>query len=141
MERDNTTEISTEQFNSTIDHIQLELFTPSIRASLIILFTTTCVLAFISNVIVVLVCYYGTRTGKTLKVLLSNLAISDILPVVFHYPVAYTKSLYSRWLFPFWMCPLNQFSYSVWNFVNVSIITLISIERYNQGIFVETNST
>ena len=129
MELNNLTNITSYQFNSTYEQIQLELFSPPVRALLVILFTTTAVFAFFSNVIVLIVCYYGTRTGKTLKVLLSNLAVIDILPVLFRNPLLYTDLLFGQWLFPTWMCPLTQFSYTIWKLVDVSIITLISVER------------
>ena len=115
--------------NGTIDDVSLQ-FSSSTKVLLILVFTITAFIALISNVIAIVVNYYGHRTGKTVKMLLSNLALCDILALMLHFTLSYTQTLYNQWLLASWFCPISMFTYLVWDVVNVITISLISSERF-----------
>ena len=99
------------------------------RMFLYFVFTTTALLAFTGNVVVIIVERYGTRSAKNLRKFLTNLAISDVLFGVICVPVSYTDFMLLRWIFPNWLCPLTQFVQVVSVFVTTFTLTVIGIER------------
>lgn len=68
----------------------LELLDSPTRTSLVILYSTTSVIAFVGNLIVIIVETFGRRSAANLRKFLINLAISDILFAVFSVPFTYT---------------------------------------------------
>lgn len=77
----------------------LELLDSPTRTSLVILYSTTSVIAFVGNLIVIIVETFGRRSAANLRKFLINLAISDILFAVFSVPFTYTVSFSAEFYF------------------------------------------
>lgn len=108
---------------------QLEILDRPTRTGLVILYSTTGVLAFVGNVIVIIVEIFGRRSAANLRKFLINLAISDILFGVFAVPFTYTDFMYGQWIFFPWLCPFAQFIQILSIFITSFTLTVISIER------------
>uniref|UniRef100_A0A6P6XWW9 Allatostatin-A receptor-like n=1 Tax=Dermatophagoides pteronyssinus TaxID=6956 RepID=A0A6P6XWW9_DERPT len=114
-----------------IDDIStLEILDRSTRTILVILYSATSVLAFVGNILVIIVEIFGRRSAASLRKFLINLAISDILFGVFAVPFTYTDFMFGRWIFLPWLCPWAQFIQILSIFITSFTLTVISIERY-----------
>jgi len=107
----------------------LEILDPTSRTCLVLLYSATSVLAFVGNLMVIIVETFGRRSAANLRKFLINLAISDILFGVFSVPFTYTDFMYGRWIFFPWLCPWAQFIQILSIFITSFTLTLISIER------------
>jgi Na+/H+ antiporter NhaA len=105
-----------------------EEFTPTIRLTIIFVYSITSISAFIGNIIVIIVYVNSCRTTK-LRAFLINLSIADILNGCLCIPFAYTEDLYGKWISPLFMCPITQFFQYLSVFVTAITLTTISIER------------
>lgn len=101
----------------------------SVQKFLITLYTSTAVLAFIGNLIVILVMKISRRCAKNLRKFLINLAISDLLVGVICVPFSYTYFMLRRWVFAPLLCPVSQFVLLTSGFVTAFTLTSIGIER------------
>ena len=108
---------------------RLEALDAPMRAFMISLYSMTSFLAFLGNVVVIIVEICGKRSAKNLRKFLINLAISDILVGVFSVPFTYTDFMLGQWIFPFWLCPFAQFVQISSVFVTAFTLTIIGIER------------
>jgi len=108
---------------------KLEALDAPMRTFLVCLYSATSFLAFLGNVIVIIVEIFGKRSAMNLRKFLINLAISDILVGVFSVPFTYTDFMLGRWIFPFWLCPVAQFVQILSVFVTAFTLTIIGIER------------
>ncbi len=101
----------------------LELLDSPTRTSLVILYSTTSVIAFVGNLIVIIVETFGRRSAANLRKFLINLAISDILFAVFSVPFTYTVSFCIIQLKPFLTdSKLNILGFYVWTLDILSMV-------------------
>lgn len=107
----------------------LEILDRSTRTILVILYSATSVLAFVGNILVIIVEIFGRRSAASIRKFLINLAISDILFGVFAVPFTYTDFMFGRWIFFPWLCPWAQFIQILSIFITSFTLTVISIER------------
>nr|XP_046919353.1 neuropeptide Y receptor type 5-like [Dermatophagoides farinae] len=116
--------------NNFDDISTLEILDRPTRTILVVLYSATSVLAFVGNILVIIVEIFGRRSAASLRKFLINLAISDILFGVFSVPFTYTDFMFGRWIFYPWLCPWAQFIQILSIFITSFTLTVISIERY-----------
>lgn len=126
---DNSVNLTTIHNNAFMDISTLEILDRKTRIILVILYSTTSVLALFGNIIVIIVETFGRRSAASLRKFLINLAISDILFGVFSVPFTYTDFMFGRWIFFPWLCPWAQFIQILSIFITSFTLTVISIER------------
>jgi len=97
---------------------------------LALLYGGTASIAFITNILAVIILVKNMKTSPDLRKYLLNLAAADISMAVLSVPFNYSDAMYGYWIFPLLMCPLSRFM-SICS-ICVSIFTLmaIGIERY-----------
>ena len=115
--------------NNFDDISTLEILDRPTRTILVVLYSATSVLAFVGNILVIIVEIFGRRSAASLRKFLINLAISDILFGVFSVPFTYTDFMFGRWIFYPWLCPWAQFIQILSIFITSFTLTVISIER------------
>jgi hypothetical protein len=106
-----------------------EKFSPQITLFIECSYYMTSFLAFTGNVIVIIVALFGKLTNRNFRKFIINLAIADINMSVFCVPFHTSGYLYSRWIFPHFLCPVVHFVFLISLFVNTITLTVISIER------------
>lgn len=127
---------------------------PVLQAVLVCMYCITALLSVLGNVtvIVVLCCRRSTRRrpparrqGSSkggaippqphqpchpgLRLLLINLAVSDVTMAVFCIPFTYTQFMLNRWIFSVNFCPIVQFMQMCSVMASVLTLTLIGIDR------------
>ncbi|XP_054157241.1 trissin receptor-like [Oppia nitens] len=138
--KQNNSLLNSTTVQSTSYQDRLEALDSPMRAFLICLYSMTSMLAFVGNIIVIVVEILGKRSAKNLRVFLINLAVSDILIGVFSVPFTYTDFMLGRWIFPGWLCPFAQFVQILSVFVTTFTLTVIGIERYFAILFPLSNN-
>ncbi|CAM1293283.1 Uncharacterised protein g687 [Pycnogonum litorale] len=96
---------------------------------LIVMYSLTALLSLIGNVTVISVLMYVKRSSRELRLLLINLAVSDITMAVFCIPFTYTQFLLNRWIFSPTFCPVVQFMQMCSVMASVYTLTIIGIDR------------
>lgn len=96
---------------------------------LVCLYSLTAILAFVGNLVALMVLLAGKRTSPDLRKYLANLAVADISLAVFSIPFTYTDFMFGRWLFPLFLCPFVQFIQIVAVFVSVYTLIVIGVGR------------
>ena len=81
----------------------------SSQITLIILYTTTTVLAVLGNLVAIIVLALGNRSKKGLHKYLMNLAVSDLCMACFCMPFTFAYTMLGRWIFGKVMCPIVLF--------------------------------
>jgi hypothetical protein len=71
---------------------------------LIILYSTTAIVSFVSNSTVIFVLVFGKKSSNELKKFLINLAIADMCMASMSIPFTYTDFMLGRWIFPSFLC-------------------------------------
>lgn len=114
------------QANETYD---MALLGSRWQVSLIILYSSTAILSFTSNVLAICILLgHDMRTTELWKYLL-NLSIADVLMALFSIPFTYTSFMLGQWIFPTWMCPVVQSAQICSVFVSVYTLTVIGFDR------------
>ncbi len=71
---------------------------------LMILYSMTAIVSFVSNSTVILVLVFGKKSPNELKKFLINLAVADMCMASFSIPFTYTDFMLGRWIFPSFLC-------------------------------------
>ena len=96
---------------------------------LIVLYSTTAVISFISNIITIIVLVKGERLSSELWKYLINLSVADITMALFCMPFTYTMFMLGHWAFPVWFCPVVQSLQVLSVLISVYTLTIIGIDR------------
>lgn len=71
---------------------------PLAQYFLIFLYSCTSLLALVGNLTVILVSSLGSESAPTIRLCLTNLAVSDIILAVVCVPFSFTDYLYGQWV-------------------------------------------
>lgn len=98
---------------------------------IITLYTLTALTALTGNAISVHCLKYGKSSSSRveLKLYLINLAISDMLMAIFSIPFTFTEFMYTRFLFPLWLCPVVRSVQLLAVHVSVYTLAAIGVDR------------
>lgn len=113
--------------NSSYD---LSLLSDQGQAAVVVLYTSTAILSFTSNLLAIYIIVHRDRLHHSeIWLLLTNLSVADILMAIFCIPFTYTTFMLGRWIFPPWWCPLVQAAQHCSVFVSVYTLTIIGFDR------------
>lgn len=103
----------------------LEALSYPYQVFLVTLYSLTAIIAFISNLVTIVVLMKGRRCTRDLRKFLINLSVADLMMALFTIPFTYTNYMFGRWIFWPWMCPLVNMAQLTT--ITVSIYTLVAI--------------
>lgn len=112
--------------NNTYDLVLLDY---KWQATLVILYSSTAVVSFASNVLAIFILLSRDRLTSELWKYLVNLSIADIFMALFSIPFSYTAFMLGQWIFPNWMCPFVLFAQHCSVIVSVYTLTVIGFDR------------
>ncbi|CAM1298552.1 Uncharacterised protein g2159 [Pycnogonum litorale] len=101
-----------------------------IQLFLIVMYSLTAILSFVGNTTVIFVMLCGNKSARDFRLLLTNLAVSDITMAVFCIPFTYTQFITNRWVFVPTLCPVVQTVQLLSVTVSVYTLIAIGIDRY-----------
>lgn len=107
----------------------LNAVTGKFQILLITMYSVTALLSLVGNITVISVLCCGKRSSRELRMLLINLAVSDITMAIFCIPFTYTQFLLNRWIFAPVFCPIVQFMQMCSVMASVYTLTIIGIDR------------
>lgn len=79
------------------------------RTIVAVLYSLTAIVAFVSNLLALIILNQSRRTSRQLNLFLSNLGLSDIMFALFNIPFTYITLIYNTWWLPEFLCPLTNF--------------------------------
>nr|XP_046914637.1 QRFP-like peptide receptor [Dermatophagoides farinae] len=100
------------------------------RTVMVVIYMLTAFVAFIANIMAILILNYGRRTSRQLNLFLSNLGLSDIIFAIFNIPFTYITLIYNTWWLPEFLCPLTSFVQVLAPTVAFYTLIAIGIGRY-----------
>ncbi|XP_077999722.1 RYamide receptor-like [Glandiceps talaboti] len=112
-----------------------EGISPDGQAVLIVIYSTTTLLAIVGNVTVILVLSCSGRSRTDLNSFIINLAASDVTMAIFGIPFSYVQAMLGHWIFARMLCKIVVFMQQV--SVTSSIYTLVAIgvDRYYAVVY------
>ncbi|CAM1314144.1 Uncharacterised protein g6457 [Pycnogonum litorale] len=113
----------------------LNAFGPSVQLGLIIMYAVTSLFSFVGNLSVIVVMLCGSKSSRDLRLLLINLAVSDISMAIFSMPFTFTLIVMNRWIFEPDFCPVVLTMQHCSVSVSVYTLTAIGIDRYYAIIY------
>ncbi|KAH9413121.1 hypothetical protein DERP_006807 [Dermatophagoides pteronyssinus] len=121
---------TTTTMENTTNTMPLEALDYPYQVSLIILYSLTACLAFISNLLTIIVMMNGKRCIGDMRKFIVNLSIADILMAIFTIPFTYTNYMLGRWIFISFMCPIVNCAQLTTIAVSIYTLIAIAIDRY-----------
>jgi len=116
--------------------MDLEILQKVVPILVPILFSIIIITGFIGNLLVVCVVTLNKNMMNTTNLLILNLAISDILFIVFCIPsTAVDYALTSAWPFGDVWCRLSQFLIPATAFVSIYTLVLMALDRFLAVVF------
>nr|XP_027195805.1 RYamide receptor-like [Dermatophagoides pteronyssinus] len=100
------------------------------RSVMVVIYMLTAFVAFIANIVAILILNYSRRTSRQLNLFLSNLGFSDIIFAIFNIPFTYITLIYNTWWLPEFLCPLTSFVQVLAPTVAFYTLIAIGIGRY-----------
>jgi hypothetical protein len=120
--------------NKTAELSDLFALPEPFQTILALLYGGTASIAFITNILAVIILVKKMKTSADLRKYLINLSAADLSMAVFSVPFTYTDVMYGYWKFPLLMCPFSRFM-SICSICNsIFTLTAIGIERYEKLI-------
>jgi hypothetical protein len=116
--------------NSTAELSELLALPEPFPTVLALLYGGIAFIAFVTNILAVIILVKKMKISADLKKYLINLAAADISKALFSVPFNYTDVMYGYWRFPLLMCPLSQFVTICTICVSIFTLTAIGFERY-----------
>lgn len=107
----------------------LALFTPWARLMIEVFYGSTAGIAICGNILVIVVLALTTGFAPQMRLLLTNLAVSDLCMATLSIPFTYSDFIYLEWKFPAPFCYLAHFSTICCLFVTVYTLLLIALDR------------
>lgn len=119
----------TDQNRNFVERMAFEALPKKYQPIVIAIYTLTAIIAFVANVIALMVLSMGKKTSPELKKYLISLSVSDLLLSLLSAPFTYTMFMYSRWLFQPFFCPIVLSVQVLSIFVSVYTLIVIGIDR------------
>jgi hypothetical protein len=108
----------------------LEALPNPYQSVLTVIYIITAVVAFIENIIALIMLLTVGRSIQQLRKYLSNLAIADLLVAIFSIPFTYVDLMFGQWIFPLFFCPIVNFVQTLAAIVSIYTLIAIGIGRY-----------
>ena len=96
-------------------------------------------LGVIGNTLVIVVVLTNHQMRSTTNVLILNLAVADLLFVIFCIPFTATDYVLNEWLFGLLVCQAVQYLIYVTSYVSIYTLILMSIDRFLAVVFPVNN--
>lgn len=100
------------------------------RVFLTLLLTLFILVSLFGNALLCGIVYRRSAMRSGINLLLANVAMTDFLMSIFHFPMALVVLNTKRWPFGDGMCKLNGFMFALLNAEKVVALLIISIDRY-----------
>ena len=100
-----------------------------------ILFGIIAFLCVIGNTLVIVVVLTNQQMRSTTNVLILNLAVADLLFVIFCIPFTATDYVLNEWRFGLLVCQAVQYLIYVTSYVSIYTLILMSIDRFLAVVF------
>jgi hypothetical protein len=97
---------------------------------LALLYGGTALIAFVTNILAVIILIKKMKTSADLRKYLINLSAADLSVAVLSVPFSYSDVMYGYWRFPLFMCPFSRFMTICTACVSIFTLIAIGIERY-----------
>ena len=94
------------------------------------LYSITALMSVLGNLLVIVVYFIGRQPRSDLRILLVNLAFSDVVMAIFCMPFTFAYTMLNKWVFGRVMCTLVLYMQNVAVIASVGTSMAIAVDRY-----------